>query len=38
MMVIVYGVIVTSSIIPFSAIQCCKNYEFRDMGSIPYWP
>ena len=38
MKVIVYDVIVTSSIMPFRQFSVVKNCEFRDMDSIPYGP
>ena len=38
MIMIVYDVIVTSSINLFRQFRVVKNCEFRDMGSITYWP
>ena len=37
MMVNVYDVIVTSSILLFRQFSVIKNCEFCDMSSIPYW-
>ena len=38
MMVNVYDVIVTSSIMLFWQFSVVENCEFCDMSGIPYWP